>query len=623
MRDHKNSLLLIAFGLLLLVSSCSETLTYRTHTVADPVEEPPDVGPLIRDASELYDEALRLMAREKSDEALELFEQVSTMLQDAGSNKSSEQRTIRSLKRRCLYHIASLQGLPPPQPERVLDTAAEPEEVEWLTVVHNSRVDFWLDYFQKDGRKLFEKWLSRAGRYRHRIEPILEKNGLPTEMIVVAMVESGINTRAVSRASAVGLWQFTSGTGRLYGLRVDWWVDERRDVEKSTEAAAHYLLDLEESLGSWPLALAAYNCGEGRIAQAIRKAGSLDFWKLRVPRETANHVPKIMAALEIWRDPERFGFDIEPDRAEEFEVLAVDECTDLHIIADASRVKLEDVLDLNPALLRWCTPPDYSRYPLKVHRESKEACQTALASIPPEERVKFLRHKVGHGETLSRIADGYGTSMSAIAKLNNLRNVNRIRAGSYLTIPLRAGDTSSYVYSGASRNSSDENSTLLHEDDRRVYVVRNGDSLWRIARRFKIPLADLKAMNSLGNAELIIPGQKLFLDGPARSRQEFLYVVRPGDTLWDIGRAYGLEVSLIRSINGIEPGAHIHPGQSLRLQGSGLADSSGRRMITHIVRRGETVWQIAQKYESRPEEIDGFVAALERLLASPARGPIS
>jgi membrane-bound lytic murein transglycosylase D len=191
--------------------------------------------------------------------------------------------------------------------------------------------------------------------------------------------------------------------------------------------------------------------------------------------------------------------------------------------------------------------------------------------------------------------------MTAIARMNNIRDINRIGSGSYLTIPLRAGDSSTYAYAG-SFHTNDSLGQIV-EDGRRVYVVRTGDSLWKIARRFQIPLAELKAINSLGDAEIIVPGQRLYLDNIEPTRQQYLYVVRSGDTLWDIARLSGTEVSDIRSINGISHGAHIYPGQTLRLQPPGASQASELRMITHVVKRGETVWHIAQRYESCPEEI--------------------
>jgi peptidoglycan lytic transglycosylase D len=361
---------------------------------------------------------------------------------------------------------ASSEGAPAP-PGRWIDVFGEPSEAPAPRVasftpsvdpaplvtlaampsaayrVHDNRhVRFFLDRFQTGYRRdIVELWLTRSGRYLPMILDVFRQKGLPDELVFTAMIESGFNPLAVSHAGAKGLWQFMAPTARLYGLRVDRWLDERLDPEKSTVAAANYLRDLYNQFGSWDLAQAAYNAGEVRVLQAIQGTGSRDFWRLhRSPlllEETKNYVPAIHAATLISRQPERYGFTVVPEEPLRYEQVTVPRSSQLVRLAGLSGVTMQDLETLNPELRQKQTPPD-STYELKVPLGTADAIQAAARmdaaprKIAPAPRQDV--HVVQSGDTLWRIARQYGISASQLVKWNSLEKPDRILPGERLRV---------------------------------------------------------------------------------------------------------------------------------------------------------------------------------------------
>jgi len=381
-----------------------------------------------------------------------------------------------------LVRVARLTG-----GERVVATT--------ITLTANKRVDKWLDYFRGKGRRDMQRWLGRSAQYRPMIEEILEEEGLPRELFYLAVIESGLNPNAYSRAHACGMWQFISSRARLNGLRVDWWVDERRDPEKSTRAAAAYLKELYQMFGSWELALAGYNSGEGRVARARKKHPSCrDYWCLDLPRETENFVPKFIAAVLIGEDPEAHGFSApKPQSPLSYDTIEVADATDITVIAEGAGATPDDIQKLNPALRRWCTAPDGPPTTVRVPRGTASACRSALASIPADKRVTWRRHRISRGETLSQIAGHYGTSVRGILTVNDIRNPNRIHPGDYLIIPIGPS-----VAPGAGGTGESF-----------VYTVSRGDTITSIARRFGKRTTDVLKWNGLGWKSRIYPGDTI------------------------------------------------------------------------------------------------------------------
>jgi membrane-bound lytic murein transglycosylase D len=310
----------------------------------------------------------------------------------------------------------------------------------------NEHVRFFLDRFQTGYRRaVVESWLARSGRYLPMILDVFQQKGLPEELVFTAMIESGFNPVAVSHAGAKGLWQFMAPTARLYGLRVDRWLDERLDPEKSTVAAANYLRDLYTVFGSWDLAQAAYNAGEVRVQQAIQRTGSRDFWRLhRSPlllEETKNFVPAIHAATLIGRQPERYGFTVVPEEPLRYEQVTAPKGSRLARLAVLSGVPLRDLESLNPELRQKQTPPD-ATYELKVPLGTAGTVQMALQLDAAPRKIAPAPlagvHVVKTGDTLWRIARQYGVTAIQLARWNGLERPDRIFPGDQLRVTVPA-----------------------------------------------------------------------------------------------------------------------------------------------------------------------------------------
>ena len=333
------------------------------------------------------------------------------------------------------------QARPALAPALAIDPPAKPLAAYRVNV--NEHVRFFLDRFQTGYRRaVVEGWLARSGRYLPMILEVFRQKGLPDDLVFTVMIESGFNPVAVSNAGAKGLWQFMAPTARLYGLRVDGWLDERLDPEKSTVAAANYLRDLYAQFGSWDLAQAAYNTGDGKIQQVIDRTGSRDFWALRksplLPDETKNFVPAIHAATLIGRQPERYGFSVVPEEPLQYEQVMVPKGSRLVRLAALSGLTLQDLESLNPELRQKQTPPDMP-YGLKVPLGTSHAVLAAVdldAAAPrkiaaaPSAGV----HVVQAGDTVWRIAKRYGISAKQVVTWNGLDRPDRIFPGERLRV---------------------------------------------------------------------------------------------------------------------------------------------------------------------------------------------
>jgi membrane-bound lytic murein transglycosylase D len=432
----------------------------------------------------------------------------------------------------------------------------------------NEKVEDSIRYFQVENRQAFARWLNRSGSYLALMQDILEQYGLPKDLIYLALIESGFNAQAYSWAHASGPWQFISSTGKRYGLTYDWWLDERRDPVKSTHAAAKYLQSLYDEFGDWRLALAAYNCGEVRVRQAIVSAGSRDFWKLRLPRQTMNYVPLFMAATIIAKSPDRYGFTVEHEPPLRYDEVTIDACTDLNVVARCCGRTVEEIRDLNPELRRWCTPPNEKAYRLKIPCGTQETFQANYALVPESEKVSWQRHKIQRGETLSKIARRYGTSVRAITEANSLRSSHRIIAGKYLLIPIGPYSRSSASSMSASARAADSGEKL-------IYTVKKGDVLSRIAASFGVGLSQLRRWNNLRSGAYIYPGDKLTVylapGGSAsvpvaENYSELIYTVKRGDTLWDIAQDFGISLAELIRDNDLRDPSRIRPGSKLKIK---------------------------------------------------------
>jgi membrane-bound lytic murein transglycosylase D len=368
-----------------------------------------------------------------------------------------------------------------------------------IPMVMNKHVEAALKSFTGAERKFFIDSYIQSGKYRPAIVEALKEEGLPEELSWLPLIESGFHTRALSRARALGMWQFIASTGYKFGLERNAWIDERMDPAKSTRAAIAYLKELHGIFGDWTTALAAYNCGEGNILRVIKrqKIRYLDnFWDLyaSLPRETASYVPRFMAVLHIINDPERYGITLPPlDEPVAVEEVLVEKQVDLKNVAKNIGTSYKEMKALNPELRRNVTPK--TPYLLKVPSGKKEILLAKLPTIPTwvAPTPSYVVHRVRRGESLSVIASRYRTSVRAIMAMNGLKRRSYIKQGWKLKIP-----TAKLSY----RKKPSVVQTTHLNGDSLAYVVRKGDSLWKIANRFGTTTKALQSINHLPSTRL-------------------------------------------------------------------------------------------------------------------------
>ena len=353
-----------------------------------------------------------------------------------------------------------------------------------LPLMINEYVAGYINYFSTHGRSVFEGAFVRSGRYREMILRIFKEEGIPQDLIYLAQAESGFKPLALSRARARGMWQFMASRGVGYGLRRSWWVDDRQDPEKATRAAARHLKDLYNQFGDWYLAMAAYNSGPGNVQQAVRRTGYADFWELYkrnvLPAETKNYVPIILAMTIMSKNPAQYGLDaVQPDPAMKYEVVKVDYPVDLRLVAECVDVPVEQMIDLNPSLLRRTTPKDQP-FDLRLPPGTKEKYQAAIATIPVEKRVAWRYYKAQPGDTLAGIARKYRTTEKAIAQANNLEGT-ALAPEARLVIPVNGSANGKIAYSRYASH----------------YKTHTGDTVLTVAEDFGVPPDRLRRWNGL------------------------------------------------------------------------------------------------------------------------------
>jgi membrane-bound lytic murein transglycosylase D len=487
-----------------------------------------------------------------------------------------------------------------------------------VPLVQNKSVNKHLMYFSMERPNVMEKWLKRSEKYFPMMKEIFEEEGVPEELIHLSMVESGLNPTAKSWASAVGMWQFIRSTGSMYDLEINWWVDERQDPEKATRAAAKHLKDLYDVWGDWHLAMAGYNVSPRGLNNAIRRAGGKkDYWAASpyLPRETRNYVPGFIAATMIGMKPESFGFksEYETDRYN-YAVYRVAPLMPLDKLAEAAGITVEKLKEYNPELLRWATPPG-SEYALKLPKATKEQFVANYKEIPKDERGRDVAmHTVSSGESLGHIARKYGTSVQALYETNEDLS-STIYPGQKIIIPLAPGSSEEIADSRSSSSSESEvdtqeevtSSESDESDDRsdnaRIrYQIKSGDTVGHIAEWFDVGASQIRSWNNTSN--VIRPGKYLTIYVP-KAEQEYYqkvddmsfskkkqieqqqeagkeiqqaylastseasgkYTVQPNDTLIDIANAYGVSVSRIKQLNGMDD-SQIYVGQKLKVDGT-------------------------------------------------------
>jgi membrane-bound lytic murein transglycosylase D len=427
-----------------------------------------------------------------------------------------------------------------------------------LPLMMTDQVAGYIDYFSGRGRGTLEHGLERSGRYRSMIERILKEEGVPQDLIYLAQAESGFHPYAVSRVGARGIWQFMASRARAYDLHRDTFVDERQDPEKSTRAAARHLRDLYNQFGDWYLAMAAYNSGPGTVQSAVKRTGYADFWELYrrdvLPKETRNYVPIIVAETIMAKNPGRYGLDsVTPEPEIAYDTVKINYPVDLRLVAGCVDVSPAELQDLNPSLLRMVTPK--GRFELHLPVGTGEKYQSTIASIPPDMRVWWRYHAVSAGETMMSLARTYHTTARAIAEANQLDLSSSVEAGAKLVIPIAPG-----------KHSSGDGQTFAKRLT--VYHVRKNDTLQSVADNLGIAPATIKRWNRI--------------KGDSLRGHRVLYVHLP--------------VSPAAASNETRTAAKSK-------HASVLAAHRGAGSVHHTVRRGETLYSIANSYNTSVEAI--------------------
>jgi len=461
-----------------------------------------------------------------------------------------------------------------------------------LPLTINERVMQEIHFLTVNARTFTEGSLSRKTALDSMIYAKLKQRNMPEDLIYLAFIESGFKLHAYSRAKAAGVWQFIPGTGKRYGLPVDFWLDMRRNPEAATDAALSYLSDLYNEFGDWYLAMAAYNCGEGRIRRLVKdgladSSKKVSYWDLKLPRETMLYVPRILAAAIIGHFPENYSFTVEKQSLVPFDTVTIKDCIPLDKAGSAVGASVNTMRELNPELTRWCTPPNLKTYTMKVPKGSRERFLAAYEKMDKTQLVRWQQYKVQRGDNLGQISRLFGLRVADIQAANNLRNT-RLSVGQVLIIPMPTGANPPEKQRQMEKQESAAALAKKQLFDAptektglsiRTYVVRRGDNLSSISRRFGISSQNLMTWNNLQNNKVMI-GQRLYLQDPKKDskKNEGLaitpitpkevrgtsYIIKQGDNLWEIARNNNVTVQQLLEWN---PGLDkkIYPGMKIKI----------------------------------------------------------
>ncbi len=539
------------------------------------------------------------------------------------------------------------------------DTPPQLEGLQ-IPVTLNGPVREYIAFFQGRGRRIYAQWLSRMGRYRELMQTILERNHVPTELLYICMIESGFTTGALSHAGAVGLWQFMKRTGTEFGLRHDNWVDGRNDPEAATEAAAKLFADLYGRFGSWPLAMAAYNAGVGRVSRAITQYNTNDYWRLSamgaITNEATHYVPKAMAAMIIGQDPERFGFgDVQPEAPIAFVKVQVPQSTRLDLLSKRLGLDANALAELNPEIRRGVTPPG-GDYNLRIPPGLDNKLEAALGAARQKPGL-YAEHRLRFGERLRDIAQSCDMSLFALRRLNEGLEGEGI-PGQMLVIPhgcepqvspqnlmiaqdpglnFDIPDRKEVFFAPQTRMELGEIAAFFHLSpghialwnglDPDAYVQRGMVLRLFVPKDFDETSALLVPRNRITYVNAGTPGAQNALMHAQRERpssvERIVHTISNGENLWTLAKKYGVSVDAIRAENGLEPDEGVVTGQKLviptdkskaiksqgkesksgkgskytgDIKGSKGGHQSVKSRRKYVIQSGDSLWSIARKH---------------------------
>ncbi|MDH5324792.1 MAG: LysM peptidoglycan-binding domain-containing protein [Gammaproteobacteria bacterium] len=500
-------------------------------------------------------------------------------------------------------------GIAPLDIDNPAETAAGEQELEDRETENLGQTDLWdrirrgftLDHthpgvendlqWYASNQEYLDRVVERATPFLHFIVSETEKRGMPLEIALLPVVESAFQTFAYSHGRAAGIWQFIPGTGRLYGLKQNWWYDGRRDIWASTHAALNYLNALYQKFNDWELALASYNSGSGTVSKAIRKnkrkGRDIDFWSLRrnLPVETRGYVPRLLAISAIVADPERYGITLLSIADEPyFDRVQLDGQLDLALAAEMAELSVEEMYTLNPAFNRWATDPNQENS-LLIPLDKVDQFKSQLAQLPPENRIRWIRHKIGKGESIGQIASRYNTTVKVLKKVNKMRG-NTIRQGQRLIIPVAMKEPSAYTHTADKRKRRIQN-TQRKGRYKQTHIVAEGDSFWTLSRKYKVGMRQLAKWNGMAPRDKLSIGQKLVIWSKRQSKKItavdidtsrmitpphsktkrwIRYIVRRGDSIARIAQKFRVTVAQIHKWNKVlQSLKYLQPGQKIKL----------------------------------------------------------
>jgi membrane-bound lytic murein transglycosylase D len=488
-----------------------------------------------------------------------------------------------------------------------------------VPMVWNEKVIKALSYYIRSKPQTINRWLERAAFYLPVMKQMFADSGLPLDLAYLPLIESGFNTQAYSRAKAAGIWQFIQSTGKLYGLRHNYWLDERRDPLKSTESAIKYLKKLYGDFGNWHLALAAYNCGEGGVGRAINRSGTTDYWQLPLPRETKNYVPSYLAALTIAKNPDIFNFTADSSLVFDFDTVHISECIDMRDIADSLNIDFEAFKKSNPHITHWCTPPDASNVCLYLPKGTTEVFYTFLNSIPDDKKVRWYVYKIRRGDYVPAIAKRFKVSVEAIREINRLNKNSKIIAGKTLFIPIPAkSDVTQYTEVTSEASSPvpvTKRNATAHNAGRIQYKVKQGETISEIALMFNVSEGELEDWNNVSKSK-IRAGQilNIYSNGSvpkkqsAQTQQAGTYKVVDGDTPYAVSRKFNLTLDELATLNDLDknnPVIKIDQILSVKqLSAPEKKESvSLSNMINYEIVPGDNLYKIAQNFSISLDEL--------------------